>query len=413
MTDTIQLSLLGSVQVLRNGVAVRGFESRKALALLCYLVVRGQVVHRSHLADLFWQDKPEHRGRGNLSRVLHNLTSLLPGCLHATRDTVMWAPAGECWVDTTVFAGLAARADAPSLMAAAELYRGDLVSGLYLDDCPEFETWLAAEQELWRQRMAQVLEQAIALHRNEGNYRESLRYAARWVSLDPWREESHRVMMLLLALSGQRSAALKQYATCQRILASELDVAPAEATTRLYRQILAGEVRARRPASPPETTSPEAIGSSRLSAHTTDLAQIIDRLGQPECRLLSLVGSDDRGMADLGRQAATNQSSHFRDGICFVEDAAAPERANMTGALALALHLTVQGPAALPGAIFAHLRDREMLLCFSSFANRPPNIGLLEDILKRAPHVKIMLTAHAPVNSWAEWIYDVFPAHPA
>jgi DNA-binding SARP family transcriptional activator len=413
MTDTIQLSLLGSVQVLRNGTAVLGFESRKALALLCYLVVRGQVVHRSHLADLFWQDKPERRGRGNLSRVLHNLTSLLPGCLHATRDTVMWAPAGECWVDTAVFAGLAARADAPSLMAAAELYRGDLVSGLYLDDCPEFETWLAAEQELWRQRMAQVLEQAIALHRNEGNYRESLRYAARWVSLDPWREESHRTLMLLLALSGQRSAALKQYATCQRILASELDVAPAEATTRLYRQILAGEVRARRQPWKPEPASPPGVDNGRLVAHTADLAQIIDRLGQPDCRLLSLVGSDGSRMAELGRQAATSQLHHFRDGICFVEDATNTGRANTAGALALALHLTVQGPAALPGAIFAHLRDREMLLCFSSFANRPPNIGLLEDILKRAPHVKIMLAAHAPVNSWAEWIYDVFPAHPA
>ncbi|QLQ05120.1 MAG: hypothetical protein HZY76_02755 [Anaerolineae bacterium] len=177
--------------------------------------------HRSHLADLFWQDKSERRGRGNLSRVLHNLTSLLPGCLVATRDTVAWMPTDECWVDTAVFTSLTTRHDAPSLMAAADLYRGDLMAGLYLDDCPEFETWLAAEQELWRQHMSLVLEQTISLHRDAGNYQESLRYAARWVALDPWREESHRMLMLLLALSGQRSAALKQYATCQRILADE------------------------------------------------------------------------------------------------------------------------------------------------------------------------------------------------
>lgn len=408
MADTIQLSLLGSIQVLRNGAALRGFESRKALAMLCYLALRGQPVSRSHLADLFWQDKSERRGRGNLSRVLHNLTSLLPGCVQATRETVAWAPTGDCWLDASVFGSLAARADAPSLTSAAELYRGDLLSGLYLDDCPEFETWLASEQELWRLRVAQVLEQIIAVHRDEGNYRESLRYAARWVSLDPWREESHRTLMLLLALSGQRSAALKQYATCQRILASELDVAPAEATTRLYQQILAGEIRAHRTMPEPALTA--GAGSGRQFVRAMDLAQVIDRLDQPECRLLSLVGSDDRRMAELGRQAATNQAWHFRDGICFVEGTTDAERANAIGALASALHVTAQEPVALAGAIFAHLRDREMLLFFPTFASRPPSTGLLEDILKRAPHVKILLAAHEPVNSWAEWIYDVFPA---
>lgn len=215
------------------------------------------------------------------------------------------------------------------------------------------------------------------------------------------------MLMLLLALSGQRSAALKQYATCQRILATELDVAPTEATTRLYQHILAGQVRARQPAPALELA---ALANNRPSARSIDLAQIIDRLGQPDCRLLSLVGSDDHSMAELGRQAAASQSHHFRDGICLVENAASPDRGHITRALARALHLTGDGPVALPGAIFAHLRDREMLLFFPTFHSRPPNTGLLEDILKRAPRVKIILAAHEPLNSWAEWIYDVFPA---
>ena len=413
MTNQIQLSLLGSVQVLCNGTAVHGFESRKALALLCYLVVRNQVEHRSHLADLFWQDKSERRGRGNLSRVLHNLTSLLPGCLVATRDTVAWMPTNECWVDTAVFTSLTTRHDAPSLMAAADLYRGDLMAGLYLDDCPEFETWLAAEQELWRQHMSLVLEQTISLHRDAGNYQESLRYAARWVALDPWREESHRMLMLLLALSGQRSAALKQYATCQRILADELDVAPSEAMIRLYQQILAGELRARQQVPAREPMPTPVLGNSRPPVRPVDLAQIIDRLDQPDCHLLSLVGSDDHDLAELGRQAATSESLYFRDGVCVVEGLLQSAPTNLSGALASALHLTRQESNALPGAIFAHLRNREMLLYFPAFANRPSNTGLLEDILKRAPHVKIMLAAHEPVNSWAEWIYDIFPDTPA
>ena len=46
-------------------------------------------------------------------------------------------------------------------------------------------------------------------------------------------------MMLLLARTGQRSAALVQYETCRHILAEELDVEPAEETTALYERIRA------------------------------------------------------------------------------------------------------------------------------------------------------------------------------
>jgi len=46
MEGILRLRLLGPVQVERNGEPVRGFESRKALALLGYLAVQGQPVSR-------------------------------------------------------------------------------------------------------------------------------------------------------------------------------------------------------------------------------------------------------------------------------------------------------------------------------------------------------------------------------
>jgi DNA-binding SARP family transcriptional activator len=57
--------------------------------------------------------------------------------------------------------------------------------------------------------------------------------AHRQVELEPWLEEAHRELMRLLALSGQRSAALAQYETCRRILMEELRIEPAEETTSL------------------------------------------------------------------------------------------------------------------------------------------------------------------------------------
>ena len=64
-------------------------------------------------------------------------------------------------------------------------------------------------------------------------------YTTRLLELEPWQEEGHRQMMLLLAVTGQRSAALAQYAACRRILLEELHVDPMPETNALLARIRA------------------------------------------------------------------------------------------------------------------------------------------------------------------------------
>jgi DNA-binding SARP family transcriptional activator len=77
------------------------------------------------------------------------------------------------------------------------------------------------------------------LHRLAGEYEkrrqlgEALRVARRQVALDPYWEAGHRTVMRLLALKGQRNAALAQYEALQALLAEELGVEPEPETTRL------------------------------------------------------------------------------------------------------------------------------------------------------------------------------------
>lgn len=243
--DGIHLSLLGPVQVERAGAPVHGFESRKALALLCYLAAHNQPLSRSHLADLFWEDKPEAQGRANLSRVLHNLSSLLPACLQADRHTVQFTATPADWVDLNSFAQWVEKSRGENfspakLAAAVALYRGDFMAEFYLDDCPEFETWLVTERERWRQRVSDLLQKLIDHHTQRHEYEQGREFAARLLELDPWREEAHQQMMRLLAYSGQRSAALFQYEICRRVLAEELGVEPGAETAALYEQIRTG-----------------------------------------------------------------------------------------------------------------------------------------------------------------------------
>jgi len=231
------LQLLGPVRLSRHGVAVRGLESRKALALLCHLAVEGSEVGRARLADLFWGQMPEAKGRANLSRVVHNLAHVVPGSLVADRHAVALGPSIEHRIDTAAFDALAGSSQVGTLTAATDLYRGELMSDLFVDDCPEYELWLVRQREAWHRRVTMVLERLLQLHLDAGNCDSAEQVARRLIALDPWREEAHRALMRLLADCGQRCAALVQYEICRGILATDLGAGPAPETSALAARI--------------------------------------------------------------------------------------------------------------------------------------------------------------------------------
>ena len=269
-----QIRLLGPVQIEKEGIPIRDFESRKSLALLGYLVRQEQPVSRSHLAGLLWGDKSEARGRRNLSRELSQLSSHLPDCFQADYHTIQFLPSVACWVDTLAFTeGVksesgpqpsktpvdAARADQAllsmadpaatpavpetqlsNLAEAVALYQGQFMSGFYLDGCPEFETWLVREQEAWQQQVTGILDCLTVYHGARREYNQAQLHVKHWLALEPWQEEAHRYTMILLARMGKRGDALVQYEICCRILAEELAVEPEPETTVLYEQIRTG-----------------------------------------------------------------------------------------------------------------------------------------------------------------------------
>lgn len=237
MSQRLRLQLLGPVIVEWDEEQVNDFESWKALALLCYVAVLRRPVSRVHLVDLFWPDKTEQRGRSNLSRVLHNIRSLLPGVAEADRQTITFNQDIDCWLDIVDFESLIERGDAKSLVRAAALFRDEFMADIYPDGCQDFEIWLAVEREQWRQRTMHVLDSLVRYHLYRGEYEEGLEYVNRALTLERWREEAYRQKMQLLSLSGQRSAALAQYDNCRQALEEELGVEPEAETVELYERI--------------------------------------------------------------------------------------------------------------------------------------------------------------------------------
>jgi ABC-type oligopeptide transport system substrate-binding subunit/DNA-binding SARP family transcriptional activator len=209
------------------------------VALLGYLAAERRSVARDSLAALLWPDEATSKGRSNLRRELHNLAQILPDCWELDRQAVAFVPSTDVTVDLYTLLHLETE---ERWYEAAELLGGEFLEGLYLDDNPEFERWLLGERERWQGRAEAVLTRVIEAHTRRGHYADALRHIRCLLQLAPWNEEAHRQAMRLLAWTGQRGAALRQFEACKRALWEELGVEPTGKTTALYRQIHAGKL---------------------------------------------------------------------------------------------------------------------------------------------------------------------------
>jgi DNA-binding SARP family transcriptional activator len=244
-----RLALLGPLQLYLAGNLVTQFPTAKVQALLAYLAVEAQTPHaRDTLIGLFWPDYTPESARQNLRQTLFRLRQVVPPeLLLVTNQTVQFNPAGDYRLDVTTFTDLitachrhahaehTACADCSEcLQQAVELYRGDFLTGFFLNDSPAFEEWLLLRREWLRREALQALAALAVYHERAGTYAQAQVYAWRQVELDPAREEAHQQLMRVLALSGRRSEALAQYESCRRLLAEELGVEPSAETLAIY-----------------------------------------------------------------------------------------------------------------------------------------------------------------------------------
>jgi DNA-binding SARP family transcriptional activator len=256
-------SFLGTFQVTLGERPVTAFVSDKVRALLAYLAVEANRPHRREsLAGLLWPDHPQTAAFNSLRQALFNLRQVIadqdafPPILFITRQTIQFNRNSYHWLDVSAFThGIAAsqqhphpRLEAceiclPHLQQAAGLYRGSFLEGFSLKDSLAFEEWALLRREWLHGQALDALQRLANYHEGCGDYEPARQYALRQIELDPWREEAHQQLMRVLALNGQRSAAMAQYETCRRILTRELGVEPTQETMALYERIRAGEYR--------------------------------------------------------------------------------------------------------------------------------------------------------------------------
>ncbi|HRW10166.1 MAG TPA: hypothetical protein P5121_33920, partial [Caldilineaceae bacterium] len=157
---TLKLYLLGSPRFTLDEEE-HHIGRQKALALLCYLAVKGEPQRRDTLATLLWPEQTQQQARQALSRHLFALKKALgDGWLVADQETVGLRTSPDLWLDVAQFrAHLADCAEArttclDALGAAVALYRDDFLRGFTLPDCPDFDDWQFFEGEALRNLLA-------------------------------------------------------------------------------------------------------------------------------------------------------------------------------------------------------------------------------------------------------------------
>ena len=205
---------------------------------------------REKLAALLWPDMSDQAARSNLRYALSNLRKAIGDAyasepfLCISKQTVQLNLDGNLDVDVLTFSRQLAQS--PSALShleeAIRVYQGDFLDGFYIGSDSAFEEWVVLKREQLRRQALETLHRLAQTYRENGDLANALSAAWRLVDLEPWSEESHRELMLLLGLSGRRAAALSQYETCRRLLAQELNVEPSIETTHIYEQIRDGQI---------------------------------------------------------------------------------------------------------------------------------------------------------------------------
>jgi DNA-binding SARP family transcriptional activator/tetratricopeptide (TPR) repeat protein len=338
----LEIRVLGELRVLHAGAPAPLPASRKARALLGYLIATAREHSRERLADLFW-DAPDDP-RAQLRWALWKLKPLLAdggaSRLAATRERVEFDPGG---VDVDLLrlralvGGDPAGASTEALEEAARLFRGELLEGLNLPECYRYHEWCLGEREALRALHISILSALVARH--AGNPEVALGPARRLVAVDPLREESHIEVVRLLGELGRGREALEQYENCRRILEGELGARP---STRLEQARIALSRSISTPGRPAPVPPPDAPPLFGRSAECALIEPLVAAAARGEVgEALLLVGEPGIGKTRMLEEAGRRMRE--AGGVVLYGRAFEAEQARPYGAWIDALRLSLAG----------------------------------------------------------------------
>jgi DNA-binding SARP family transcriptional activator len=245
----LRFRLFGKFTAHCDAGLLKGIEASKDQELLSYLLIHRERPHsRETLASLLWGDTSTEKSKKYLRQALWHLHAALNSnngngtdVLLVDHDWLGLNPCSNLWTDVADFErafsaaeGIAGRQleaeKAQALKNAVLLYNDDLLPGYYHD-------WILFERERLQNMYLLMLDKLIVYLQFHGEYEVAQGYGVTILRYDPARERTHRQLMHLYSLAGDRTSALRQFERCALALKQELGVKPERKTVELYERI--------------------------------------------------------------------------------------------------------------------------------------------------------------------------------
>lgn len=436
--NPLKFYLLGEFRIEKDGKPYQELFSPQIQALLAYLLAEHSQEHnRDDLLRLFWPNLPETTARNTLRVALFRLKSLFvdeteplllgsgkvlrlnPAC-RAVLDIDVFQSTAERYQDEFYSTGAIGTQGMRELIKVLPLYGGEFLTRLD-HDTPQFNNWLYYKREQFRQYASWMNNRLLEFFEGSRQFEHCLKYTRFGLVRDPWDEKLHQQHMRFLTLTGQKQQALQHYQRMRQVFYTERGLRLSEETTALAERIEryeSGMLPARLSAKTGSLTAPDNLASGETTAaapasgkavnfppvsvafvgRDSELEQLRQWLYDPAVRMMTLAGPGGVGKTQLAVQTALNNRAAFSDGVYYIPLEAPAASRLFASTLAHILGIETSGHKATQSQVLEALQNQHALLVLDNVRQFKTLEFFLRNLMERAPLVKLLLTARAPLG---------------
>ena len=231
-------------------IRTEAFPGQQARLVLAALILeRGHPVGRSEVSAILWPADVPRGADSALNAIISKLRGVLgrlgPGwdrALIGARGTYELRPPVPVWIDVEAAAEAVHEAEAAIRLGRIPLAYGPSAVAHHISRRPFFPGEGGRWVETWRERLLEIRLRALdvrgAVYLANDEPALALQSGLEMLSLLPFRETGHRLVMRAHAAMGNTAEALLAYEACRRLIAEELGVDPSPQTKATYENVL-------------------------------------------------------------------------------------------------------------------------------------------------------------------------------
>lgn len=197
-----------------------------------------------------------------------------------------------------------------------------------------------------------------------------------------------------------------------RLVGAELEALLKGITTGQFGSVLPAAIL---PNDPTRITSSAELRRHNLPSQPTtfigreaEIADLQQKLGDPECRLLTLIGPGGIGKTRLALEMAERCLGQQVDGVYVVNLAPLREPDELGPTIAAVIGCQFyEGQESPRDQLLNFLRGRNLLLVLDNFEHLLGNADIVSDMLGAAPRLKIIATSREALRLQWEWLHEV------